>query len=158
MVIPANSAMHHPRERAIAARKYVFSSCIQSLDAHNVSTEATAGRSEEGLTAVNLNFIESFFAQYPAFDYCKEDPIVEEFCQMCDYFGWDREGGEKKAAQFVFKTAMILTFNALYGTDINDIRAWHKLCVALDIVPLPNGLKACRNVSCLLVDSSGHRG
>jgi hypothetical protein len=103
---------------------------------------------------VNLDFIESFFAQYPAFDYCKEYPIVEEFYRMCDSFGWEKDDEEKKAAQFGFKTAMVLAFNALYGTDVNDIGAWHKLCVALDITPLPSGLKDCRNVSCHLVNSN----
>lgn len=103
---------------------------------------------------MNLDFIGSFFAQYLDFDYCKEDSIVEEFYRMYDSFGWEKVDEEKKAAQSGFKTAMVLTFNALYGTNINDIEAWHKLCVALDITPLPNGLKACRSVSYYLVNLS----
>ncbi|KAF2799198.1 hypothetical protein K505DRAFT_346036 [Melanomma pulvis-pyrius CBS 109.77] len=84
------------------------------------------------------------FRKYPEFNYCKGEPIVQEFYRMCDYFEWEKEDIEKKTAHEDFKTAMVLTFNSLYGTDVDDIDSWHKLCVALDIDPLPEGLKECQ--------------
>jgi hypothetical protein len=77
----------------------------------------------------------------------KRNPIVQEFYRMCDFFEWERDDYEKKTAHEEFKTAIVLTFNALYGTDVEDIDSWHKLCVALDINPLPKRLKNCRRVS-----------
>jgi hypothetical protein len=71
---------------------------------------------------------------------------VQEFYRMCDFFEWEKDDEEKKSAHEEFKTAMVLTFNALYGTDVNNIESWHKLCVALDINPLPKGLEQCQRV------------
>jgi len=62
---------------------------------------------------------------------------------MCDQFAWDSGDEEKKEATFAFKTAMVHQFNTLYGTDVNDIESWRKLCLALDVTP-PEGLQACR--------------
>ena len=95
---------------------------------------------------MDLGPVESFFAQYPDFDYCKERPIVQEFYRMCDFFEWEGDDNEKKVAHEDFKTAMVLTFNTLYGTDVDDIDSWHKLCVALNISPLPKGLRECQRV------------
>ena len=41
-------------------------------------------------------------------------------------------------------------FNSLYGTDVNDVESWRKLCLALNLDPLPDGLDAMRKVSRLL--------
>jgi hypothetical protein len=52
---------------------------------------------------------------------------VQEFYRMCDFFEWEKDDEEKKSAHEEFKTAMVLTFNALYGTDVNNIESWHIL-------------------------------
>lgn len=45
-----------------------------------------------------------------------------------------------------FKTAMVLEFNNLYGTDANDISCWWGLCNTLRIRSPPDTLAACRKV------------
>ena len=65
---------------------------------------------------------------------------------MCDFFGWEKDDEEKGIAREDFKNAMVHQFNSLYGTDVNDIESWQKLCLALDIVPLPQGIEQCRKV------------
>jgi hypothetical protein len=89
----------------------------------------------------------SFFAQYPEFDYDQNEPIAKEFYRMCDYFGWEKGDDERDEAHAEFKTAMVLKFNELYGTDTEDIECWHRLCVAVDIDPLPATIKDCKAVS-----------
>ena len=70
---------------------------------------------------------------------------MKEFYRMCHYFGWDREDEERVEAYDALKIAMVQEFNTLYGTDVDDIDSWHKLCLALDISP-PKSLQACREV------------
>ena len=65
---------------------------------------------------------------------------------MCDYFGWEKGDDERDEALGEFKTAMVLKFNEVYGTDIEDIECWHRLCVAVDISPLPTTIAGCKTV------------
>ena len=68
---------------------------------------------------------------------------------MCNFFGWATYNKERKLVHGEFKNAMVHQFNSLYGKDVNDIESWQKLCLALDIVPLPQGIKQCRKVRIL---------
>ena len=92
--------------------------------------------------------MDAFFAHYPSFRYDRQAPLVREFYRMCGHFAWDRDSADKKEASLAFKTAMVHEFNTLYGTDVNDIESWRKLCLAVDITP-PEGLQACRKVKLL---------
>lgn len=42
---------------------------------------------------------------------------------------------------------MSQTFNKIYGTEVDDLISWQKLCAVLQIHPMPGGLKACQDVS-----------
>lgn len=89
----------------------------------------------------------SFFASYSDFKYNSRRSIVQDSYRMCDFFKWSKDCQDRSVAHVDFRTAMVLIFNELYGTNINNINDWHKLCVALDINPLPTGLKEYRTVS-----------
>jgi hypothetical protein len=41
---------------------------------------------------------------------------------------------------------MVRDFNSFYGSDVHDILAWHKLCRAVGICPLPEDIRECRKV------------
>ncbi|KAF8848879.1 hypothetical protein BDZ45DRAFT_605233 [Acephala macrosclerotiorum] len=88
--------------------------------------------------------IDAFFAQHEEFDYNPSAPVWAEFSRMCDEFGWYIEDYEMRNAKRNFKSAMVQQFNDLYGTDMNDLDSWHKLCRILNIEPIPEGLKECR--------------
>ena len=70
-----------------------------------------------------------------------------EFDRMCDDFEWDSDDYEMREARRNFKSAMVQQFNNLYGTDEEDLNSWQNLCHILHIVPVPLGLKECREVS-----------
>lgn len=94
-----------------------------------------------------------------------------EFNRMSHHFHWERGGDEtqkrdgydnetrklleaqKQEARRAFKKALTREFNDIYGTDINDIRAWTKLCRVLSINPIPEKLKECRAVGFLSTTS-----
>ena len=94
--------------------------------------------------------LDAFFEQYPSFPYNRNAPSSQEFYRMCDFFTWDRDDPEREAAHECFKTALVQQFNSVYGTDVNDVESWHKLCLALNLEPLPEGLSAMRKVGVIL--------
>jgi len=88
----------------------------------------------------------AFFTNYPGFHYEDDQGVVEEFYRMYDYFGWGKDDGERRAAHRAFKESMVLRFNDLYGTDTSKLDNWHKLCLAVNIEPLPQSVKECKRV------------
>ena len=67
---------------------------------------------------------------------------------MCDYFGWESEDDEKREAFGAFKDALVLEFNHLYGSDIDNIKSWRGLCFALKEPP-PQSPSAAKKVGSL---------
>ncbi len=94
----------------------------------------------------SIDHINHFFEKHPNFDYDPTAPIWMEFNRMCDEFGWNSDDYEMRKARRNFKSAMVQQFNDLYGTDEEDLTAWQKLCHILNIDPVPEGLKKCREV------------
>lgn len=92
----------------------------------------------------STNHLQDFFNNYPEFNYVPANGASGELYRMYDFFGWDRD--EKEEAKELFKDALVQEFNKIYGTDENDIESWHTLCRVLTIDPIPDGLKACREV------------
>jgi hypothetical protein len=93
-----------------------------------------------------VDHIDDFFEEYPDFDYNATAEIWMEFNRMCDDFDWDSDDYEMREARRKFKAAMVQEFNALYGTDMDDLSSWQKLCHVLNIQPVPDQLKECRQV------------
>ena len=66
---------------------------------------------------------------------------------MCDFFGWERDDTEREEAHEDFKTALVQQFNSFYGTEVDDIKSWRGLSLALDIFPLPEDLEEAKKVN-----------
>jgi hypothetical protein len=94
----------------------------------------------------NENHIDEFFAAYPSFNYDPTAPMTREFKRMCKFFGWSDDRRDKRDARDEFRAAMVRDFNSFYGSDVHDILAWHKLCRAVGICPLPEDIRECRKV------------
>ncbi|KAI9567957.1 hypothetical protein HD554DRAFT_2105189 [Boletus coccyginus] len=89
--------------------------------------------------------LEDFFATYyPRFEYDATESASDEFHRLCDELGWGREDAKRKVAHRNFKDALVKQFNEIYGTDADDLGEWQKLCHIVDIYPIPDNLKACR--------------
>lgn len=91
-------------------------------------------------------YFENFFADYE-FDYDPSQPIMKQFYRMSDRYKWKKDDPDKKEARDGVRDAIALTFNDTYGTDVNDLNAWHNLCRAVRIDPLPEDIESCREVS-----------
>ncbi len=108
---------------------------------------AAAQKKRQHKPARTQDNVDAFFATFPAFHYRPSAPIVAEFHRMCDFFGWRRDDARRKAAHTRFKDAMVLDFNSFYGTDVNALQSWQLLCRAVNVVPLPEDIAACREAS-----------
>ncbi|ODH12931.1 hypothetical protein ACO22_07772 [Paracoccidioides brasiliensis] len=106
-----------------------------------ISFQNNSRKRKQGL---NSDPVTAFFNQYPQFNYRRNESIASEFYRMCDHFGWGKQNQDRKNALFKFKNAMVMKFNDLYGSDTDDINCWHRLCIAVDIDPLPQTIKACK--------------
>ncbi|KAM0343241.1 hypothetical protein ACHAPU_008691 [Fusarium lateritium] len=74
-----------------------------------------------------------FFDSYHTFGHQRNQPFFEEFDRMCDHFGWtDREASEPWR---LFRIALVLEFNYIYGEDENELANWQKM---FKIVGLPS--------------------
>lgn len=91
--------------------------------------------------------LDDFFSRYPDFEHDPSKEIWAEFNRMCDEFGWDSEDYEMREARREFKAAIVQLFNALYGTNADDLAAWQKLHKILSLDPAPEDLSLCRKVS-----------
>ncbi|KAG9311181.1 hypothetical protein JVU11DRAFT_8251 [Chiua virens] len=89
--------------------------------------------------------IQDFFSSYaPRFQYDLTASSSSEFLRLCDEFGWDKEHPERKRAHQEFNDALVLQFNKLYGTDVDDLKNWKSLCRVMRIKPVPDDLHTCR--------------
>ncbi|KAH7318000.1 hypothetical protein B0J17DRAFT_634014 [Rhizoctonia solani] len=107
-------------------------------------------------------FIKEFFGRYerqqieypnrPRFQYNYWEPVIYEFYRMCRTFNWRKpEKNEEPNPDFIkaregFRDALALQFNALYGTDEDDLTSWQNLCCVLNIPKAPEELEACMNL------------
>ncbi|KAG6919879.1 hypothetical protein DXG01_015587 [Tephrocybe rancida] len=85
--------------------------------------------------------LDVFFEGHDGFVYNPSNPAWDEFHRLARHERWDKY--KKADERASFKDALVQAFNAIYGTDENDLASWMTLCHALSITP-PEGLEACR--------------
>jgi hypothetical protein len=84
-----------------------------------------------------------FFSRFNKFQYQPSISPFAEFNRLCKEY--------KKNMRDAFNLAIKKEFDHLYGSDEKDIKNWRRLCHVLKIDPVPSTLKACRDVSLLLL-------
>ncbi|KAG8741842.1 hypothetical protein FRC10_002352 [Ceratobasidium sp. 414] len=87
----------------------------------------------------------AFFAQFTDFNYDPSQSIVSEFKRLQSTPQW-KKGINRRKTLVGYKLALVLQFNATYGTDQNDLASWQNLCRAIGIKEIPENLKACKKL------------
>ena len=77
--------------------------------------------------------LETFFSSYTGFAYNPESPSGLEFQCLRKEKGWNRDDVAGDAAWQDFRSALVLEFNARFGTDAKDLLAWQTLCVIVGV-------------------------
>ncbi|KAF8599059.1 hypothetical protein BDV93DRAFT_592384 [Ceratobasidium sp. AG-I] len=88
----------------------------------------------------------AFFAQYQGFQYNSSQAAVNQFNRLRRSHEWGRNSTELTDARQDFRRALVLQFNATYGTNQNDLAAWQNLCRALNVEDIPEELSECKKL------------
>lgn len=96
--------------------------------------------------------LDNFFRSYPSFNYNASKPPATSFKSLEDYLTklrkWRKKSPERQRLWEQYQDALTEEFNLLFGVK-NDLDAWHALCRAVRINPLPTTCKECRSVRIL---------
>jgi len=88
--------------------------------------------------------LQKFFSSYDGFTYDSSVPASQQFQQLRRHSQWEHDSPEGNEAWESFRDALVLDFNGIYGTNQDDIEAWHALCTVLGVEPIPDTVSACR--------------
>jgi hypothetical protein len=90
-----------------------------------------------------------FFRQYqsPGFKYDPNELPLLEFRRLVRFLGLWRDDPESRALDEDFGKAMVAEFGIKFGSNMNDLSAWQRLCKRIGIEPIPTTLAKARRVS-----------
>jgi len=93
--------------------------------------------------------LDNFFHFYHSFHYDASTPPAISFELLQKHLQkrhkWSREGPECKKLWHRYQAALTQEFNMWFGIE-DDLDAWHSLCRAVRITPLPTTCELCRSV------------
>jgi hypothetical protein len=90
--------------------------------------------------------LDQFFLSYPLFTYHRSLPPAESFKRLQRNQRWKRDDPQSSDAWDQYQNALKEEFQLWYSAE-DDLSAWHALCRAIRIKPLPPTCKGCKKVS-----------
>ncbi|KAF8536787.1 hypothetical protein BDD12DRAFT_721066, partial [Trichophaea hybrida] len=91
--------------------------------------------------------------RYPRYSYKRDEPFWQQFRELCICYQWpttrkDREADKdpnslQKRAWKAFRIAVVQSFSTTFGTEVDDINAWRKMCMTVRVPGMRN-LDGCR--------------
>jgi hypothetical protein len=89
--------------------------------------------------------LDVFFRSFPAFDYDPSLPPATSYASLQRQEGWRRGSAASNDAWNRYQDALQNELHLWYGAE-NDLTAWHALCRAIGIEPLPQTCEQCEEV------------
>ena len=93
--------------------------------------------------------LDNFFHLYPSFRYDASTPPAISFGSLQKHLQkrhkWSRESPKCKEIWHRYQMALTQEFNLWFGVE-DDLNAWHSLCRAVRVIPLPTTSELCRSV------------
>ena len=89
--------------------------------------------------------LNNFFQSFDGFKFNPDLPPSESYSSLQRFYGWRR--GDKDSAQAwdQYQEALTQEFKLWFGAE-DDIAAWHSLCRAVRIEPIPRTCLECEKV------------
>ncbi|KAM6490686.1 hypothetical protein JOM56_014029 [Amanita muscaria] len=103
----------------------------------------SSGHEPHPRTTAPARHLVEFFARYPCFKYNPKASVSAEFYRLIETYGWERD---LKKAWAGFSSAMGKQFSTYYGSRVDDINTWQRLCVELKVNPVPQTIPKCKAV------------
>jgi hypothetical protein len=91
--------------------------------------------------------IDGFFSQHRDFRYDANENTAAQWNRMKEENKDFWRGHVLRNVQESYYNAMARAFNDAYGTDVDDLWAWQKLCEAVQCDWIPNTVWQCKEVS-----------
>jgi hypothetical protein len=89
--------------------------------------------------------LDMFFRSFPTFSYNPSLPPATSYANLQRYEGWHGGSAESKDAWNKYQDALQDELHLWYGVE-NDLTAWHALCRAIGVEPLPETCELCEEV------------
>lgn len=112
----------------------------------------------------HLPALKRFFDQYKRFGFTY-DPKAhpsDEFDRLVSFMNWDPDDRDYEPyakARRSFNVAISTEFTLLFGWDVDSFECWRRLCIALDVDPIPGDIIGCQEVRlCLITSPRPHNG
>ena len=80
--------------------------------------------------------LDVFFLSFPTFDYDPSLPPATSYANLREHEGWPRGDAASGDAWNRYQDALESELRMWYGAE-NDLAAWHALCRAIGVEPLP---------------------
>ncbi|KAJ0163700.1 Zinc finger protein [Colletotrichum tanaceti] len=90
--------------------------------------------------------LDAFFYSYPTFDYDPSLPPNDSYAKLQKVMGWRRDHTESTDAWDRYQHALEMELHMWYGPE-DDLTAWHALCRAIGIEPLPETCEQCEKAA-----------
>jgi hypothetical protein len=89
--------------------------------------------------------LDVFFRSFPTFDYNPSLLPATSYANLREYEGWRRGSAASNDAWNRYQDALQSELHIWYGAE-NNLTAWHALCRAIGIEPLPKTCEQCEKV------------
>ena len=86
--------------------------------------------------------LDVFFRSFPTFDYDPSLPPATSYANLRRHEGWRRGSAASDDAWNRYQDALQSELHMWYGAE-NDLTAWHALCRAIGVEPLPKTCEQC---------------
>ena len=89
--------------------------------------------------------LDVFFRSFPTFKYDRALPPATSYANLETHMGWHRGQSQSSNAWIEYQDALEREFEMWFGAE-DDLVAWHALCRAIGIKPLPTTCGLCKKV------------
>jgi len=102
-------------------------------------------RPKKASTSQRWSPLDHFFRSYPSFEYDPSLPPATSYNLLRRQQNWKRNSPESDDGWARYQNALTQEFQLWYGKE-DDLNAWHALCRAIGVEPLPETCEACKSV------------
>jgi hypothetical protein len=111
-------------------------------------------RNRRRSSAEDTGPLREFFEQHSWFSYDPHQSASAQFHRLQTEADWKRDDPEQTEAWEDYLKALVGQFNTSYGTEEDDLTAWHGLFARIGINDLPDTVQECKQVKHFFLVSS----
>ena len=133
----------HARNSPAHVPSYDCDLCDQSFssqDSLNQHIQHSSTHFQPHTTPLNR-----FFQSFSGFTFDPNLPPAESYALLQKFYGWRKGDPDSDQAWNEYQEALVDEFNLWFGSE-NDLGAWHSLCCAVKIEPIPKTCLDCEKV------------